>query len=283
MTLAGTFYSMEHFLNTNDYLVSGKEFALMYDKDKDLLKTSPCPKDLTPYYSSEDYISHTDSRKGLLSNLYQLVKRISTYRKLRLINRYAGREKSLLDIGAGTGELLVEAIKSGYEIAGVEPNEEARNRARVKGVELIDQLKVDRKFQIITLWHVLEHLPDLNVEVRKIKDLLMDEGTLFVAVPNYRSYDARHYNQFWAGYDVPRHIWHFSQNAIKKLFSHHGMEVVETRPMYFDAYYISLLSEKYKNGSNRYLKAFYNGFLSNWKARNSGEYSSLLYIIQKIR
>ncbi|MGI9545811.1 MAG: class I SAM-dependent methyltransferase [Flavobacteriaceae bacterium] len=273
--------SMEHFLSTKDFLVSGEEFTLMHDRDRDCLMTSPRVKDLAPYYHSENYISHTDTKKGLLPGLYQLAKKISTGRKIKLINRYAGKEKSLLDIGAGTGEFLVEAVKRGYDIAGVEPNKLARKRAADKGVDLMEELLLDRKFQIITLWHVLEHLPDPDLEIKKIINLLTDKGTLFIAVPNFRSYDAHHYNEYWAAYDVPRHIWHFSQKAIQDLFEAHGMEIVETRPMYFDAYYISMLSEKYKSGRDRYLNAIYNGFLSNWKARNTGEYSSLLYIIQK--
>lgn len=272
---------MEHFLRTKDFLVSGEDFELLHDPGKHLLLTSPLPADLAPYYQSEDYISHTDSKKGILALCYQLVKQFSTKKKFRLINRYAGQKKSLLDIGAGTGDFLAAARKNGYDIAGVEPSKGARAKAQNKGILLMDHLEASRRFQIITLWHVLEHIPDPEKEITKIKKLLEEDGALFIALPNFRSYDAEYYKEYWAGYDVPRHIWHFSKEAVKQLVQNHGMEIVETRPMPFDAFYISLLSEKYKNGTHRYFKAFRLGLLSNWKAKRSGQYSSILYIIKK--
>lgn len=272
---------MEHFLDTKDFLVSGEPFSLMRDPDSELLVTTPRPDNLEAYYQSEDYLSHNDSAKGLMAMAYRAVKKININRKIRLIDKYAGKQKSLLDFGAGTGDLLQAARIKGYEIAGVEPNAQARKRAEEKGISLNHDLPTGKRYQIITMWHVLEHLPDPEKELGKIKDLLHDDGTIFMAVPNFNSYDAKYYGEFWAAYDVPRHLWHFSKKAMRLLTDKLGMEIEEIRPMRFDAYFISMLSEKYRSGSHRFLKAAFMGWRSNWMGHRSGEYSSLLYIIHK--
>ena len=272
---------MEQILETRDFLVSGERFAICKDSNLDLLKTHPVPEDLGPYYNSDEYLSHKDSSSGFLAALYQWVKKYSIRRKLRLINYYAGNSKSILDIGAGTGDLLAAAKQSGYKIEGVEPNFHARELALKKGIHLKSEIDSQDKFRIISMWHVLEHLRNPQEQIKQIKDSLEDKGTVFIAVPNFNSFDAKYYKEFWAGYDVPRHVWHFSRSAIKKLFEDHQMTLVRTKPMPFDAFYISLLSEKYKHGKMRYLKAFFIGLNSNIHAWRSGEYSSLLYIFQK--
>ncbi len=272
---------MEHFLDTKDFLVSGERFSLMRQPAADLLVTAPRPDHLDSYYQSEEYLSHNDKATGMMATAYRAAKKINLAWKIRLIEKYTGHRKSLLDFGAGTGDLLQAAQKKGYEIAGVEPNAVARNSAAEKGISLDNELPSDKKFQIITLWHVLEHLADPENELGKIKNLLHENGTLFIAVPNFNSYDANYYREFWAAYDVPRHLWHFSKKAMHLLLEKLDMKLETIKPMRFDAYYISLLSEKYRTGSNRYLKAAYRGWKSNMKARRNGEYSSLLYIIRK--
>jgi 2-polyprenyl-3-methyl-5-hydroxy-6-metoxy-1,4-benzoquinol methylase len=272
---------MEHFLDTKDFLVSEKSFSLMRDPLTGVLMTTPRPSDPEMYYQSDDYLSHNDSAKGLTASVYRFVRKINLARKLKLIDKYAAGERSLLDFGAGTGDLLQLAKQKGYKIAGLEPNAGARASALEKGIELSEVLPTDKEFKIITLWHVLEHLPDPEAALIRIRENLREEGVIFIAVPNYNSFDATYYREFWAAYDVPRHLWHFSKQAIRTLVEKQGMEIAEIKPMHFDAYYISLLSEKYKTGSHRYLKAAYTGWRSNREARKSGEYSSLLYIIRK--
>ena len=272
---------MEHFLDTKDFLVSGESFSLMRDPQSELLATTPSPDHLESYYQSEDYLSHNDTARGLMAFVYRAVKKISINWKIRLIEKYAADEKSLLDFGSGTGDLLQAAHRKGFEIAGVEPNAQARKRAGEKGIPLHHELPAGKKYQVITLWHVLEHLPDPEKELDRLKELLHDNGTLFIAVPNFNSYDAQYYGEFWAAYDVPRHLWHFSKKSIQLLLDKLGMEIGEIRPMRFDAYYISLLSEKYRSGSNRYFKAAYLGWRSNREGKRNGEYSSMLYISHK--
>ncbi len=274
---------MNLYLKTKDYSVSNEAFELFYDADMDMLITRPEPNDLGRYYESENYISHTDAKKTLLDQAYQLAKKISLKRKEKLIARFADAQKSLLDVGAGTGDFLLYAKSKGWEVKGVEPNMGARTRALEKAVELLPDLESlkGQKFQLITLWHVLEHLPDLDEQVKTLLSLLETDGTLVVAVPNYRSYDAIYYKEFWAAYDVPRHLWHFSRTSIKKLILKHGMRVVDTRPMVLDSFYVSILSEKYRKGSTNFLNAFWIGLRSNLKALRTKEYSSLIYILKK--
>jgi SAM-dependent methyltransferase len=189
----------------------------------------------------------------------------------------------LLDIGAGTGAFLEAAKKNGWDVCGVEPSKMAARSARNKGLDIlerIDDLDTDAFFDAITLWHVLEHLPDLEEAVRKIKRLLKPGGVLVVAVPNHLSFDAKYYGSFWAGYDVPRHLWHFSKKSLPPLFEPELLSA-SVRPMMFDAFYVSLLSEKYRGKKGIMLRAFVIGLWSNLKAIASGEYSSLIYIFNK--
>lgn len=274
---------MKQFLKTKDFSVSGEDFELILDTELNMLRTNPEPEDLENYYNSEAYISHTDSAKTLVDKLYQHIKKYNLRKKVSLINKYTISDKTLLDIGAGTGSFLESANYNGWETYGIEPNKKARDLAINKGLELKENIDLLEKqdFQVITLWHVLEHLPNLNLQINKIASLLNEDGTLILAVPNFQSYDAKYYKEYWAAYDVPRHLSHFSQLSIRKLFAQNGMKVVKIRPMIFDSFYVSLLSEKYKHGKGNFLKAFLVGLKSNISAWKTKEYSSLLYILKK--
>lgn len=277
----------KEYIKVKDYSVSGETFALMHHHDLDMLQTTPQPTldKLPEYYKSADYISHTASRRNLFEKAYHFVKGFALKRKLKLVNRFSAGQKIILDFGCGTGDFLQTAQRDGWQISGIEPNESARTIANaktdnaVKPAESLFEL-TPQSFDVVTLWHVLEHLPDLEAHICQFKKLLKPDGTLIVAVPNYKSYDAQHYKKFWAAYDAPRHLWHFSKTSILKLMAKHDMDVVETLPMTFDAYYVSLLSEKYKTGTMHPLRAFWVAWKSNLKAKRSGEYSSLIYVIK---
>ncbi len=274
---------MKSYLKTKDYAVTGEEFELLYDESLKMLVTEPQPQDLDKYYESDNYISHTDASKSFFDKIYQTVKKYSLWKKVRLIENYATDGKTLLDVGAGTGDFLLAAKNKDWDIEGIEPNQDAKIRAQEKGIELLASLDLlsNNKYDIITLWHVLEHLSNLDEQIKKVVTLLNEKGTLIIAVPNFNSYDAKHYKKYWAGYDVPRHLWHFSKEAIEKLFSYHGMRVIKVKPMIFDSFYVSLLSEKYRKGRQNYFRAFAIGFLSNIKAWRSKEYSSHIYILKR--
>ena len=274
---------MTCYLKTKDYSVSEEEFELRHDEDLDMLVTFPQPEILDTYYDSDDYISHTDAKKSLTEKAYQIVKSRNLHHKLKLINRHASTKKTMLDVGAGTGDFLNYAKRNMWQVSGVEPNEKARLKAAEKGIFLkagIDEFK-DSSFDVITLFHVLEHLPNLNHQITRLNQLLNVGGVLIVAVPNFKSFDACHYKKYWAAFDVPRHLWHFSQSAISKLFSKHNLCVTKTYPMVFDAFYVALLSEKYKHKRQSYFTAFFIGLWSNLKAWSTGEYSSLIYVIKR--
>lgn len=273
------------YVSCQDFTVSNKKFDLLYNVQYKMLETFPKPevKDLASYYESSDYISHTDAKKTITDKLYQTVKGYALKNKLKLINSFKTEEKNLLDVGCGTGDFLWTCKNNGWNVIGVEPNKNAKslaeNKLSLNIYTEINQLPL-QQFDVITLWHVLEHVSDLNSYIFKLKSLLKTNGVLVIAVPNYKSYDANYYKQFWAAYDVPRHLWHFSKKSIEMIFSEFDMEVAKTIPMKFDSFYVSLLSEKYKTGKSNFLKAFYIGFVSNLKAMRTNEYSSLIYILK---
>lgn len=287
----GTMYRMTKkstYLKVKDHSVSGEEFQLIYNAELDMLETYPQPSEdtLSHYYESDDYISHTDGKRNVFEKVYQLVKNIALKRKLKLINSFQKEHKTLLDVGCGTGDFLKVAKDNNWQVSGIEPNEKARAIANQKtdnSVFDIDQLLIFKpnSFDVITLWHVLEHLPKLENHMAIFESLLKPNGRLVIAVPNFKSYDANYYKNFWAAFDVPRHLWHFSQNSISKLVQDNNMELDKNLPMTFDAFYVALLSEKYKKGFMNPFRAFWIGWLSNLKAKDSGEYSSLIYIIKK--
>ncbi len=276
---------LELFITCKDHSVSGEEFQLLHDSGYDLLITSPKPKadQLAKYYESEDYISHTDAKRSFFEKLYHLVKEYALHKKVKLISKLNKAPGTILDIGAGTGDFLIRAKKEGWIIFGSEPNTQAKKLANQKGLDLkSDTSKFeDATFDVITMWHVLEHVPNLQDQIKEIKRLLKPNGYAVIAVPNFKSYDAQYYKSFWAAYDVPRHLWHFSKTAVQKLFEEQEITLEQTCPMYFDSFYVALLSEKYKNNKMNFLNAFWVGLRSNLKAKRSKEFSSHIYILKK--
>ncbi|MFV8464266.1 class I SAM-dependent methyltransferase [Flavobacterium sp. LB1P62] len=274
----------KHFLTVKDYSVSQETFDLYHDEALDMLITYPQPslENLGKYYESVDYISHTDSKRSLFEKAYHFVKSIALKNKLNLINSLQPNKGSILDIGAGTGDFLSVAKENGWHTIGVEPSDKAKAIAKQKGVSFVGETSEleSHSFDVISMWHVLEHVPDLDEQLKELKRLLKPKGTLIIAVPNFKSFDAKYYGKFWAAYDVPIHFWHFSKKAIKMLFEKKEMQLVKVLPMKFDSFYVSLLSEKYKTGKMNFIKAFFVGLQSNWEATSDFEYSSHIYILK---
>lgn len=273
------------YITVKDHSVSGEEFNLLLDEKTGVLKTTPQPEpeNLSRYYESEDYISHTDGKRSFFEKVYHFVKQKALKDKIEIINKYTHHKGSLIDIGAGTGDFLIKAKKEGWDIDGVEPNDKAVRFASEKGILLkkdITKLK-DNSADVITMWHVLEHVSDIEQYIKEIRRILKKDGVIIVAVPNFKSYDAHYYGKYWAAYDVPRHLWHFSREAIKNIFNGKGFNIIKVLPMKFDSFYVSLLSEKYKTGKMNFAKGFLIGLLSNIKAISTNEYSSLIYIIKQ--
>lgn len=270
-----------------DHLVSGESFAINVCGTCTFKFTNPRPEneELHKYYQSEHYISHTSKANSLRHILYILVRNYTLKNKLKLVNSLS-KKGSILDVGCGTGDFLKTCSSANWKIQGIEQDLKAREKAeKLLGIKLITDLldcKDENEYQIITLWHVLEHLPELNKTINHLEKLLAKQGRLIFALPNVDSYDAKKYKEHWAGYDVPRHLYHFSQVTFKKLIKNHNLKVESIQPMKFDSYYVSLLSESYKNKYFNYSRAFLSGWKSNSYARkNNNNYSSLIYIVKK--
>lgn len=270
-----------------DHLVSGESFAINECLDCSFKFTNPRPLDneLNKYYQSDDYISHSNKSISLRHIIYKTVRKYTLRKKLKLINSLS-EKGNLLDVGCGTGEFLKVCSMNGWKTYGVEPD----LKARIKSEKILDNpiyedlyaCKDYDSFQVITLWHVLEHLPDIHTTIKHLKKLLTKKGRIVFALPNVDSFDALKYKEFWAAYDVPRHLYHFNKYTFKKLMKKHGMKVKKILPMRFDAFYISLLSERYKNKYFNYIKSFINGCKSNsYAKKNQNNYSSLIYIVTK--
>jgi 2-polyprenyl-3-methyl-5-hydroxy-6-metoxy-1,4-benzoquinol methylase len=270
-----------------DHLVSGESFAINVCADCTFKFTNPRPinEALHKYYQSEHYISHTSKANSLRHFLYKTIRSYTLKKKLKLVNSLSNKG-NILDVGCGTGEFLKTCSNANWNIHGIEPDQKAREKAeKLLGIKLMDSLfncTDEYKYQIITLWHVLEHLPELNKTIQHLKNILSARGRLIFALPNVDSYDAKKYKEYWAAYDVPRHLYHFSQFSFKKLMKNHNLKVESIHPMKFDSYYVSLLSESYKNKFFNYSRALISGWLSNSYARkNKNNYSSLIYIVKK--
>ena len=275
------------YLTVKDHSVSGETFQLLRDENLDMLETHPQPvlENLGRYYESDDYISHTDGKRSFFEKIYHAVKQKALKDKISLVQRFKQSKGELLDIGAGTGDFLVVAKNHHWDIAGIEPSEKGRGIAESKGIPFIRTLQdvPSQSKDVITMWHVLEHVPDVRAQISELKRVLKNDGVIFIAVPNFNSHDAKYYGDYWAAYDVPRHLWHFSKTAIKKLFAEQDMELVNILPMKFDSFYVSLLSEKYKTGKMKFFSGFWRGLVSNTKAAKNMEYSSHIYVLKNAK
>jgi 2-polyprenyl-3-methyl-5-hydroxy-6-metoxy-1,4-benzoquinol methylase len=269
-----------------DYTVSQENFSIVVCESCGFKFTNPRPDDsvLGNYYKSEDYISHSDTKKGLISQLYHIVRNYTLNKKVALLNKHVSRG-TILDYGCGTGMFLKACSVDGWKCFGMEPDSDAIKVAKEKGLTVFQNKSsfntIGTKFDAITLWHVLEHVTDLDETLTFFNENLNSSGVLVIAVPNNKSYDAQYYKEFWAAYDVPRHLYHFHKDTLEKLLSNYGFKLVEIKPMKFDSFYVSMLSEKYKTGTINYFTAFKNGLTSNLKARSAADYSSVIYVFKK--
>lgn len=273
-----------------DFTVSGELFQVEECQACTARFTQDVPdaSSISPYYKSENYISHTNTSRGLINRLYQWVRKSTLVKKRKLIERITGIKKgNVLDVGAGTGAFLNEMKDAGWQVTGLEPDEDARATGKkLYGIALNNSSGFyeleNESYDAITLWHVLEHVHDLQGYMGQLKRLLKEKGKLFIAVPNYTSKDAAIYKEAWAAYDVPRHLYHFSPLSMQLLMERHGLKIQAYKPMWYDSFYVSMLSSKYKNGKTNLPASFINGLISNLAALgNVKKCSSVIYIIGK--
>ncbi|QMU31079.1 class I SAM-dependent methyltransferase [Adhaeribacter radiodurans] len=280
---------LKNFLIVKDNSVSKESFVIVQCENCGFKFTNPRPDEnsIGKYYQSAEYISHTNKATGITNKAYKLVRTYTIKQKVDLINRFAPKY-TLLDYGCGTGNFLEASKKDGWSVQGYEPSSVARTQAEgllqqtlAADVSALEHIE-NESFQVITLWHVLEHIHTLNETFKKLTQLTKIGGNIIVAVPNADSHDAQVYKENWAAYDVPRHLYHFNQATMKRFFKKHKLELLEIIPMKFDAYYVSMLSEKYLTGNNEYIKSVLNGFKSNnYASKNANDYSSLIYVGKK--
>lgn len=265
-----------------DYMVTAESFSLVWSQEYKAYQTTPRPKELAPYYNHPDYISHNEKSTGLMAQAYRFVRNWNRRVKLRWLNKANPPGKKLLDYGSGTGDFLKAANNASWDGEGIEVNELARSAVSNKGLKIFKApAEMGRqRYDVITLWHVLEHLDDPGEMAKWLSQHLSERGVLIVAVPNFKSWDAKFYRHHWAAYDVPRHLWHFSRESIDALFNQ-DFELTQTHPMWFDAVYVSLLSERYKENNGFLLRGILIGLWSNFCALISKEPSSLAYVLKK--
>lgn len=284
--------NLQDHLSAKDYTVSEKRFNILLCKDCTLAFTQDVPsqEEIGPYYKAETYISHSDTNKGLINKLYHLVRKRTLSGKRLLVEDFTGAKKGrVLDIGCGTGAFLNEMKTAGWDALGLEPDADARAMAKkLFDIEALPSPElfslVPGSYDAVTMWHVLEHVHQLHDYVEKIHEIIKPAGKFFVAVPNYTAADAKKYKEFWAAYDVPRHLYHFSPKSMQMLMKQHGFKMVELKPMWYDSFYVSMLSEQYKNGgSQNLIGAVISGLSSNVSAFNSTDKcSSVIYVMEKI-
>jgi len=277
-------------LTVKDYTVTQKEFAVWHCNNCTVRFTQDVPEqnEIGPYYQSDNYISHSDTKKGFVNRLYHAVRKRTLDKKKQLVINEVGMTKGeLLDIGCGTGAFLNTMKTAGWVATGLEPDQTARQKA--KELYNIDALSPEKLFEFtpatfhaITMWHVLEHVHELHAYIKQLANIITPQGKIFIAVPNYTSTDESMYKEYWAAYDVPRHLYHFSPQSMEKLLAMYDLKLTAIKPMWYDSFYVSMLSEKYKNGKGNIIKAFWNGFISNLKViGNKAKCSSVIYVISK--
>ena len=281
--------SFETHIVSKDFSVSKEDFTIVKCKGCNFHFTNPRPsdKELAKYYISDHYISHNNTSKNLFEKTYQLVRKITIRTKYNLVSDFfkSGR---ILDIGCGTGDFLHKCNKKNWNTKGIEPSAVARKQAvenhNLDVEESTDLRKLNGEFDIITMWHVLEHVTELNNTVSEIRKLLSADGKAIIAVPNLESFDSYYYKKFWAAYDLPIHLYHFSKTSITKLFEKHGFSLRKTKGMKFDSFYVSMLSEEHKTGNKNFLKSIIIGSISNFFGIFTKRgFSSTIYVFEKTK
>lgn len=276
------------FLKLKDYFLTQEDFEILECNDCKLLFTTPCPAPdkIGDYYKSEEYLSHNDEKRSLFARIYNIVKKTNIKNKFKIAVGNKQSAVKILDIGYGVGDFLNYAKEKSCDITGIEPNDDARKIAEKKlNTAVLSPADLenlpDNSFDIITMWHVLEHVADLKTEIHHLQRLLKKDGRLILALPNYKSFDAEYYKDKWAAYDVPRHLNHFSRTSIENIFKETQFQLTDIKPLKWDSFYISMLSEQYLGNGNSFIKGAITGWKSNRKATKSGEYSSLVYVLIK--
>ena len=271
-------------MKIKDHFLTQEIFEIKETAIPGVFKTQNIPDNISVYYDSKDYISHHQDSGSIKEKLYKFLQNFNLKYKRNILLDFVGKEKKILDFGCGAGE-FIKYVENDFDTVGFEPSESARKYAieKVKKSKILNSIDSiqNETLDAITLWHVFEHIENQDEKLQEFHSKLKNNGILIIAVPNPTSYDALKYKEFWAAYDVPRHIFHFSKSGMEKLMNNENWKIKKIKPLLLDSFYISMLSEKYQKSSLSWLKGMIFGAISNVKASKSGEYSSLIYIIEK--
>lgn len=276
------------FVETKDYFFTNESFSLEKCNACGFVFTNPLPlkENLGKYYETEEYLSHDSNKRGIIKNIYKIVREINLKNKYGIISRYMHSGK-ILDIGSGTGEFLNYFKNKGWKTIGIEPNQEAREFA-VNNYQLsvVDEKELDlvenNSQNVVTMWHVLEHVYDLDERMETLHRILKKDGILVVALPMIDSPDSIKFGKYWSGLDVPRHLYHFSSSTFELLAKRYKFNIIDKLPMKFDSLYVSWLSHKAKKSKLSFLRGIFDGIISNMYANKSSNYSSMIFVMKKV-
>ena len=273
---------MKQDLKIRDHFLT-KEVFNVVEHSEGVLKTQPDldEKTLKKYYDSSQYSSHNNIG-GFIGFLYSLSAYIMLSFKFRVLAKHINKESLIVDFGCGTGGFMSSLKKKKYNVVGGDSNKKARDKCFEKKLTTFKSIKgFKENIDAITFWHSFEHVSNPNEILDQIINQSKNNLTVVIALPNYRSFDAKHYGAFWAAYDVPRHRFHYSVRGIKKLMKSYGFQCLKTKPMLLDAFYISIMSEKYKKSKLSFVKGIMAGLISNLSALYTSNYSSSVFVFKK--
>lgn len=278
-------------IESQDFSLTQERFSIYHCSQCSLRFTVPVPSEseIGKYYKFIEYISHTDVKEGWMNLLYHKVRAKTLAQKTKWVQSlFTGHKGHLLDIGAGTGAFVNAMQEKDWKVTGLEPDTATREKAfenykiKLQSTDALFDLP-DNEYEVISMWHVLEHVHALKPYLQQCFKSLKQNGRLIIAVPNYTSFDAKFYSKYWAAYDLPRHLYHFSPASMATLMGQIGFEIVTIKPMWYDSFYVSLLSEKYKkSGKLGMILAFFIGGISNLIAlSDTSKASSIIYEVKK--
>jgi 2-polyprenyl-3-methyl-5-hydroxy-6-metoxy-1,4-benzoquinol methylase len=277
------------FKKVTDWLVSKEVFTISQcDNCKfKFTANAPVEQNIGPYYNSEEYVEHSDTKSGVIYTVYHYARNLMLRFKLNKIKSMTSGKK-LLDVGSGSGYFINHMKQNGYEVTGVEISDKAvelcNSKFGIKANSPADFLaeKLDKDFDIISLWHVFEHVYTFNEYFDLFAKSLKKDGTLILALPNSNSADAQIYKDHWAAYDTPRHLWHFTPATLSRFAEARGFEVVKKYRLPLDPFFNAMVSASYKKGFKflpiSVLKGLYSLIISLF---NKDKSSSLIYFLKK--